>query len=73
MADDPVAAARRALDQGDYGLVLRLIEPMLEQCSPSSATGADLRLLLATALMGRGRPSGLRSAAVRFRPVTIHG
>ncbi len=54
MADDPVAAARRALDQGDYGLVLRLIEPMLEQCSPSSATGADLRLLLATALMGRG-------------------
>jgi len=54
MADDPLSAARLALDQGDYGQVLRLLEPMVERSSPTSASGANLRLMLATALMGRG-------------------
>jgi hypothetical protein len=55
MADDPLAAARRALDQGEYGTVLRLLEPLAEQHPPVTATGAGLRLLIATALMGQGR------------------
>ena len=54
MADDPLSAARLALDQGDYGQVLKILEPMIERSSPTSTSGADLRLMLATALMGRG-------------------
>lgn len=55
MAEDPLAVARLALDRGDYGQVLRLLEPLLEECSPLTAAGAELRLLMATALMGQGR------------------
>jgi len=55
MADDPLAAARRALDQGEYGTVLRLLEPLAEEHPAVTATGAGLRLLIATALMGQGR------------------
>jgi hypothetical protein len=55
MAEDPLAGARLALDRGDYGQVLRLLEPLLEERSPLTAAGAELRLLMATALMGQGR------------------
>jgi hypothetical protein len=53
--EDPLAEARRALDRGDYGQVLRLLEPLQEERSPLTAAGAELRLLMATALMGQGR------------------
>jgi hypothetical protein len=55
MAEDPLAEARRALDRGEYGLVLRLLEPLQEERSPLTPAGAELRLLMATALMGQGR------------------
>jgi hypothetical protein len=54
MAEDPLAAARQALDRGEYGRVLRLLEPLAEEHPPVTATGAGLRLLMATALMGQG-------------------
>lgn len=47
--EDPLAEARRALDRGDYGQVLRLLEPLQEERSPLTAAGAELRLLMATA------------------------
>ena len=55
MPEDPLAEARRALDRGEYGQVLRLLEPLQEERSPLTAAGAELRLLMATALMGQGR------------------
>ncbi|MDM7953303.1 MAG: DUF3153 domain-containing protein [Cyanobium sp. CZS 25K] len=55
MAEDPLAEARRALDRGEYGQVLRLLEPLQADRSPLTAAGAELRLLMATALMGQGR------------------
>ncbi len=55
MAEDPLAEARRALDRGEYGQVLRLLEPLQAERPPLTPDGAELRLLMATALMGQGR------------------
>ncbi len=54
MAEDPLAAARTALDRGEYGQVLRLLEPLAQTYPPVSALGGRLRLLMATALLGQG-------------------
>jgi hypothetical protein len=58
MVDDAqaatLAAARDALERGDYGLVCSLLEPVAERQGPRTAVGAGVRLLLATALMGQG-------------------
>jgi hypothetical protein len=55
MPEDPLQQAREALERGDYGLVLRLLEPLAGQESVASVRGADLRLIMATALMGLGQ------------------
>jgi|GEM_PF-127273 hypothetical protein len=53
-AADPLPAARLALERGEYGRVLRLLEPLAEAHGPATALGAGVRLLMATALMGQG-------------------
>ncbi|MFY8147585.1 MAG: DUF3153 domain-containing protein [Prochlorococcaceae cyanobacterium] len=52
---DPLAAARWGLERGEYGQVLRLLEPLAAEHPPTGAFGGELRLLMATALMGQGR------------------
>jgi hypothetical protein len=47
--------ASRLLERGEYGQVIGLFEPMAERHPAASAFGAELRLLLATALIGQGR------------------
>ena len=47
-------AARQAIERGDYGRVMRLLEPLAEEHPALTVAGAELRLLLATALMGQG-------------------
>lgn len=59
--EDPLAAARRALERGEYGRVLNLLEPIAAQHGPATSLGAGVRLLMATALMGQGE--GERAAA----------
>jgi len=59
--DDSLAAARRALERGEYGRVLTLLEPIAAQHGPATSLGAGVRLLMATALMGQGE--GERAAA----------
>lgn len=54
LAPDPLAPARAALERGDYGRVLQLLEALTAEHPPASRTGAELQLLMATALMGRG-------------------
>jgi len=54
MAEDLLAAARAALERGDYGLVVRLLDPLTREHPAATATGAEIQLLLATAWMGRG-------------------
>ncbi|MEB3270452.1 MAG: DUF3153 domain-containing protein [Synechococcus sp.] len=49
-----LAEARVAIERGDYGLSLRLLEPLAAAHGPVSAIGAGVRLLQATALMGQG-------------------
>lgn len=49
-----LADARLAIDRGEYGLSLRLLEPLAEAHGPASPIGAGVRLLQATALMGQG-------------------
>ena len=48
-------AARQAIDRGEYGQCLRLLEPLAAAHGPASAIGAGVRLLMATALMGQGQ------------------
>jgi hypothetical protein len=55
MAEDPLAAARQALERGEYGLVLALLDPLTADLPAVTPAGADLRLLMATALMGLGQ------------------
>lgn len=55
MEEGDLQAAQQALEQGEYGRVVRGLEPLLACHPASSATGASIRLLLATALMGQGR------------------
>ena len=50
-----LAVANGALERGDYGRVRQLLEPLAEQHAAASKAGAELRLLLATALMGQGQ------------------
>jgi len=52
--EDQLAAARAALERGDYGQVVRLLEPLTIEHPAATATGAEIQLLLATAWMGRG-------------------
>jgi hypothetical protein len=51
---DPLAKASSALERGDYGQVLSLLEPLSATYPPATNTGAQLQLLMATALMGQG-------------------
>ena len=74
MAEDPLADARRALDRGEYGQVLRLLEPLQEERSPLTPAGAELRLLMATALMGQGqtdRAATCCRSLIRCRDATL--
>ncbi len=52
---DPFAPARLALERGDYGAVVRSLEPLIQVYPPATVEGADLQMLLATAWMGQGQ------------------
>lgn len=54
MADDPLAPARQALDRGEYGRCLRLLEPLAAEHPATTSLGGSLRLLMVTALLGQG-------------------
>jgi len=49
-----LAEARLAIERGEYGRSLRLLEPLAERHPPAGPIGAGVRLLMATALMGLG-------------------
>lgn len=46
--------ARTAIERGEYGQSLRLLEPLAERHPPAGPVGAGVRLLMTTALMGMG-------------------
>jgi hypothetical protein len=48
---------RRSLERGDYGLVIRTLEPLIAGHGPGTELGAELQLILATAWMGQGDSS----------------
>lgn len=52
---DALAEARQALDQGDYGRVLRRLEPLVASYPAATPQGAQLQMLMATAWMGQGQ------------------
>ena len=51
---DCLSDCRRALERGDYGQVLRTLEPLVAAHPPASAAGGEIQMLLATAWMGQG-------------------
>ncbi len=54
MAEEQLTAARAALERGDYGRVVRLLEPLAREHPAATQMGAEIQLLLATAWMGQG-------------------
>ncbi|MCP9881907.1 DUF3153 domain-containing protein [Cyanobium sp. Alchichica 3B3-8F6] len=52
--EEQLAAARAALERGDYGRVVRLLEPLTREHPSTTQAGAEIQLLLATAWMGQG-------------------
>ena len=52
-----VAAAEAALERGDYGQCIALLEPLAEATPIGDNQGADIRMLLVTAWMGKGDES----------------
>ena len=50
-----LAEAKVAIERGNYGRAVALLEPLCELHSPLHPPGDMLRLLLATALMGQGQ------------------
>jgi len=53
-ADALLDPARAALERGDYGRCLALLQPLAEAHPASSPFGGSVRLLMATAQMGQG-------------------
>ena len=49
-----LAAAERALERGDYGLCLRLLEPLAAANPITEPEGAAIRMVMVTAWMGQG-------------------
>ncbi|KZR86902.1 hypothetical protein MITS9509_00845 [Synechococcus sp. MIT S9509] len=49
-----LAAAERALERGDYGLCLRLLEPLADANPITEPEGAAIRMVMVTAWMGQG-------------------
>ena len=52
-----LAAAEAALERGDYGQCIALLEPLAEANPIRDSQGAEIRLLLVTAWMGKGDES----------------
>ena len=52
--DTLLEGPRRALECGEYGRCLQLLEPLAQAHGPSTRLGGTLRLLMATAQMGQG-------------------
>lgn len=53
-ADSALDPARAALDRGDYGRCLSLLQPLAERHPATTPMGGSVRLLMATAQMGQG-------------------
>ena len=45
---------RRGLERGDYGQVLRTLEPLAAAHPPATGPGAEIQMLMVTAWMGQG-------------------
>ncbi len=54
VAEDPLAPARVAIERGDYGRCLRLLEPIVAAHGVTVPLGGRARMLMATALIGQG-------------------
>ena len=72
---DPAVAAllteaRTAIERGEYGQSLRLLEPLAERYPPAGPIGAGVRLLMTTALMGLGE-SERASACCRSLQICV--
>ena len=52
-----LAAAEAALERGDYGQCIALLEPLAEANPITESQGAEIRMLLVTAWMGKGDES----------------
>jgi hypothetical protein len=53
-ADSVLDPARSALERGDYGRCLALLQPLAEAHAATTPFGGSVRLLMATAQMGQG-------------------
>ena len=59
--------ARAALERGDYGRCLTLLQPLAERHPAATAFGGSVRLLMATAQMGQGDSAAAAASCRRLR------
>jgi len=67
MTEDPLSPARQALERGDYGRCLRLLEPLALLHPAATPLGGSLRLLMVTALLGQGNDEQAASCCRSLR------
>ncbi|MEB3352372.1 MAG: DUF3153 domain-containing protein [Cyanobacteriota bacterium] len=73
---DALRQAAACMERGDYGQVLRLLQPLAELHGPTTPLGGRLRLQMATALMGQGdteRAAGLCRGLAACRDSVLRG
>ena len=61
-----LVAAEAALERGDYGQCIALLEPLAEANTISDSQGAEIHMLLVTAWMGKGDESKALSTCRRL-------
>ena len=49
-----IKATEAALEKGDYGICIKIIDPLLLDSQAETSTGGELRLLIVTAYIGKG-------------------
>jgi len=67
MTEDPLSPDRQALERGDYGRCLRLLEPLALLHPAATPLGGSLRLLMVTALLGQGNDEQAASCCRSLR------
>ena len=70
-AETQLDPARAALERGDYGRCLALLQPLAEAHPAATPFGGSVRLLMATAQMGQGDSDAAAASCRSLRAAPV--